>query len=285
MYPLLRFIPKNHFSWLVGRLAAVQYRTGFQLALIRWYVKRYGAKLDEAEKPIEAYRSLAAFFQRDLKPNLRPIGPGVVSPVDGTLVQSGPISAGTILQAKGKYYTARELVGDDQAGAYFDNGYFITIYLAPGDYHHIHSPVEGAISGSIHVPGTLWPVNPWSVERIDRLFCVNERITTLLESDLGKVAVVKVGATNVGSITTVYNRFSGNTGIWFRKRRKQQETFSPPKAIKKGDRLGSFRMGSTVVLLFERGELFSNTGGSAPDTGSLKSGPVKLGETLCERTH
>ncbi len=272
MLSLLRFVPKNHLSFLVGAFANLRLPAALNRRLLTWYCRRYGVAMDEFTGSIDDYPSLGLFFQRDLKPGLRPIEGSVVSPVDGRVDEFGTIHQGLLVQAKGKKYRLDRLLGDSELAKHFEGGTYVTIYLAPGDYHHIHSPIDGRIVKACHIPGNLWPVNPWSVATIPELFTVNERITTILESDVGLVAVVKVGATNVGSITTSYNSFVGNKEFtWFTKDTSPRwQSFEEPIVVERGQRLGSFRMGSTVILLFESGVLAE----------TIERGPIRLGAAL-----
>lgn len=245
---ILRFLPKNLISRWFGRLAAARRPRWFAVALRDWFAGRFGLRLTEAEHPIEHYDCLTALFTRRLKAGLRPVDQGadaLVSPVDGTIGVFGTVRDGTLIQAKGLDYTVAALVGDPAAAERFADGWFATLYLSPRDYHRIHSPVDGHIRRSVYEPGTLWPVNPAAVRTIPRLFAVNERVTTCIDSPLGAVAVCMVGATNVGSIDLAYAEFTTNEGA---ARRILDHGGIP---IARGGHLGTFRLGSTVVLLFE----------------------------------
>ena len=254
MYFILRFLPKKHLSYLFGCLARISLPRFLAEPLICWYSKRYGVRLEEAEHSPGEYSSLADFFVRDLKSGLRPIGEGIVSPVDGRIVQTGLVTDGELLQVKEKTFSAAQLFSSEVVSEYFEGGVYVTIYLAPGDYHHIHSPIDGTIVDSYHIPGALWPVNTWSTNAIKSLFAANERIITIIESEAGKLAVVKVGATNVGSIRTEYNSFIGNRSFFSACSEKvSHQHFSDGIPIEKGQRLASFHMGSTVLLLFPPG--------------------------------
>ena len=251
MYSLLRFVPKNYLSFLVGRF--VRTPGFYQRALINWFIKSYQVDLSGVLIPAGGFTTLGELFVRDLEPGMRPIGSGVVSPVDGALTQYGEITGGQIIQSKGKTYSVSSLLADRDLGSRFLNGYFLTFYLAPPDYHHIHAPVGGLITQTRHIPGKLWPVNSWSVENIQDLFSVNERVVTLIEGELGLTAVVMVGATNVGSIKLAYDDLITNTkpALFCPPHELERRTYQPPKKIIKGERLGTFQMGSSVIVLFE----------------------------------
>lgn len=268
-------IPKNCLSAVFGRLAALKLPVTLNRLVLRTYARHFGVNLDEAQKELSEFPSLAEFFVRDLKPWVRPTGEGVVSPVDGKLTEFGKIEEGRLLQVKGKYYRVADLLRDEALAEKYRDGFFLTFYLAPGDYHHIHAPVDGRIKRAIHIEGSLWPVNRWSVECIDELFTVNERVITLLESSSGTVAVVKVGATNVGSISLTYTDVKSNRPPYLRFRRRSQvhqHELAQEVAVKKGERLGTFHLGSTVVLLFEA-NCFTPGTRCAP-------GVIRYGETI-----
>lgn len=211
-----------------------------------------GMDLAEAADPIDRYRSLDDLFVRRLRPGARawPDAPDVPgSPVDGIVGQRGRIVRGRLLQAKGRDYSAADLLDDDDLAARFDGGTFVTLYLAPRHYHRIHAPVAGRLGRARHVPGRLLPVNAPAVRWVDRLFPRNERVSALIEGAAGAVAVVAVGAFNVGRITAEFDDslVSNRRGAV-----AQTHVYHPPVAIGRGDALMAFHLGSTVVLLFER---------------------------------
>ncbi|MGN6186565.1 MAG: archaetidylserine decarboxylase [Thermoanaerobaculia bacterium] len=252
MYRLLRYVPKNHLSRTVGRLVHTRLPRPIARRLVHWFARSYEIDLDAAAKPAHEYPSIGHFFIRDLREGLRPIESDLVSPVDGTLRAFGLIENGRLEQVKGKSYTvARFLDNDADAQRYISGGTFFNLYLSPQDYHHVHAPVGGNIVRSVLVPGKLWPVNDWSMENIDELFSVNERIVTYIDCEYGRVAVVMIGATNVGKMTVTYDSFISNAG----QTKTTVRDYSSPIAIQAGDRLGTFHMGSSVVMLFEPGRI------------------------------
>src|SRR2546421_2777914 len=194
-YTLLRLLPKNTLSRALGALLRAPLPRPLHRAIIRRFVKAYGVDASESERDVLSYPTFAEFFTRRLKPGLRPIAPGEgvpVSPVDGTLGELGPIDGDTLVQAKGRTYSVARLLGGPEAeddAAQFDGGAFVTIYLAPYNYHRIHAPLGGLIEGYTYVPGKLWPVNAVGVRNVERLFCINERLTTWLRAPRGVVAV------------------------------------------------------------------------------------------------
>src|SRR5262249_3713452 len=178
-------------------------------ALYGGFARYVGADLSVLDRPIDSFERFDEFFTRPLRPGARPIAEGegtVVSPVDGVVSEAGLADGGRIIQCKGRDYTIAGLLAHRLEARAFEGGSFATIYLAPRDYHRIHSPVEGRVTGYRHIPGAFFPVNPMSVRNVAGLFSINERLVTYLDSDVGRVAVVAVAATGVGHITVSYDR-------------------------------------------------------------------------------
>jgi phosphatidylserine decarboxylase len=264
MWNLLKFLPRKFLSRLTG--AFVHWRgPGFWARTsVAVFAGIYRINIGEAEKPLWDYPSIGDFFVRRLKPGARPVAnAAAVHCSDSRILQSGPIVDGACVQAKGKKYSVQDFLVDPNWKEKFRDGYFVTYYLCPTDYHRVHSPVDGVIRKVTYVPGDLWPVHEGAVNEIEGLYLVNERVVIDIASDLGAVAVVLVGATNVGSIELSFeNLIKGNRGLPFAER-----VYDNGKDIKKGDELGMFRMGSTVVVLFS--EDFRHK-----FSGTLKLGPV-----------
>ena len=274
-YTLLRLLPKNTLSRAIGAACRINAPRPVMRAVIRTFARKYGVEGAEAERAIEDYPTFTEFFTRRLKPGARTIAPGdllPVSPVDGTVGEVGDIVDGRLLQAKGKHYTLAELLGGPQAEAdaqRFAGGSFVTIYLAPYNYHRIHTPLAGRITGYINVPGNLWPVNAIGVRNVEKLFCVNERLTTFVETARGVCAVVAVGATCVGRIRAVYDDVVTNVK---RTRRAERREYEQPIPVDKAGELAIFEMGSTVVLLFAPGV--------SPSKELTVGRTIRLGEPL-----
>lgn len=252
---ILYLLPKNSLSRLVGFLVHLQLPGPLAAWSIRTFGNFYKINFNEAEKPLEAYKSIGDFFVRRLKEGLRPLGASpVVHPADSRISQAAPIAEGKLVQAKGKLYSLQGLLcaeSEAEVLAKYQGGFFATYYLCPTDYHRVHSPVTGAITAVTHVPGALWPVNEWSVGRIEELFCVNERVIIEIQTENGPVAVVMVGATNVGKMSLSFeNKILSNQPA---KKTPQRILYSPAKPVKKGDELGAFHMGSTVVMVYSAG--------------------------------
>lgn len=217
--------------------------------LIAWFVKRYGVDMDDAEESdIGYYRTFNEFFTRPLKHGIRPIAAGdntLACPCDGVVSQAGSIRSGAIVQAKGRGYSVRELLGDDrELTKQFADGRFATIYLAPRHYHRLHMPMDANLVRMIHVPGRLYSVADWTVREIPRLFARNERLVCCFDSAAGPFVMVLVGAMNVSAIETVWS------GLVAHGRKISEYDYSHTrKEISKGAEMGRFNMGSTLILL------------------------------------
>jgi phosphatidylserine decarboxylase len=250
---LMRLMPRSALSHAVGRATRLNVPPWMHQVVIRKFAESYKVNLDEAELPVEGYPTFLDFFTRRLKPGARSVdaaADAVVSPVDGCVSQLGYALEGRLVQAKGITYTAAQLLGDAAAAAPFEGGAWATIYLAPRDYHRIHSPLGGEVEGYGYIPGEFWPVNAASVALVDALFCVNERLVTYLRTPAGRVAVVKVGATNVSRIRATYDDVITHTD-----QPGKQHRYGKTIPVEKGGELGVFEMGSTVILLFEKGRV------------------------------
>lgn len=246
---LFYFLPKVALSRLIGLLERIPVPTVLRARAYGVYIKKYGVDMSEAAEPVGSFRNFNEFFIRKLKPGLREIVQdrnAVASPVDGKIVTFGKLDHGRIIQAKGLDYSLEGLVAEPRIAGSLLGGSFITIYLAPGDYHRIHSPVDGRVVISIHIPGTLWPVNDSAARSIRDLFMKNERLITGIETGAGEVFLVKIGAFNVGCIRTEYDPLAG------RGRRIRMRAYAVPPEVTKGGELARFEMGSSVVLLLPR---------------------------------
>lgn len=244
-FTMLHVLPQKWLSRQAARFACSKWSRG----IIPWFARRYRIAVNEAEKDWRDYGSLADFFARKLKPGLRPVcgsADSVVSPVDATISQMGTIREGRLIQAKGVDYSVEQLLGDQTKARIFAKGEFITLYLSPQDYHRIHSPITGRITGYVYWPGKLFPVNDLGVKGIPGLFVRNERVITYLESEMGTVAVVKVGAIIVGSVRLAYAPLVSNRGL-----AAEAVCLEDGPFVGKGEELGHFQFGSTVILLFE----------------------------------
>lgn len=270
-YLFLKLLPKNLVSRFAGYLADLPVPAPMLQSLIQVYSKFYKIQLDEVKQPLSSFRCFTDFFIRELKTEARFVDDtpnSIVSPVDGTIAEFGDIEDGLLVQAKGVYYTLNDLVGKNIAKK-FEDGYFITIYLSPADYHRIHTPIAGKVKSFTYFSGNLWPVNRIGVKNVGSLFAVNERIVTPVQSDNGEILLIKVGATVVGKISLDYHKLKTN----------QRNTSTqldipviPAKKYKKGQEIGQFQLGSTVILLFAKNQM--------TPVGLQKNKKIKLGEMI-----
>lgn len=247
---LLRLIPLGILSYLTGRIVALRLPRPLALIANRTFCRLYGVRTEEAASSIDEYRSLAELFTRDLKAGSRPQHEGVTSPVDGTLRDLGEINNGQIPQVKGWTYTLSALLQDQALAERFRNGSYLNFYLSPPDYHHVHLPLDAALTEMRYIPGTFWPVNDWALRTVPQLFCSNERVVMLFDTEAGMVALIMVGALNVSKISLTFDPFVSHDSPGHGE--VVHHTYQAPLALKKGDRLGTFHLGSTVVILFER---------------------------------
>ena len=270
---LQHLLPKQRmtaFAGLVARAEAGPLTT----RLIRWFVTKYGVNMSEAANPdISSYKTFNDFFTRPLKVGARPLANAdFICPVDGAISQFGTIDDHHILQAKGHRFTTTELVGGDQAlAATFRHGRFANLYLSPKDYHRLHMPCDGKLVRMIYVPGALFSVNPTTARGVSNLFARNERVVCVFESpEHGPFVMVLVGATIVGSMATVWH------GVVNAKRSGKVSEWSYGEqdiVLKKGEEMGRFLLGSTIVMLFRQGTITFNEDW-APEQ------PVRLGELM-----
>lgn len=239
--------PKKSISRMVGSFA----KQPISKKLIPHYIRFFKIDLKPVKHDIDQFESLLDFFVRELHDDARPIHPDpdtIVSPVDGTISQFGEIENGTLLQAKGIHYSLLELLGNDEKNAaHFYNGSFMTIYLSPKDYHRIHMPISGSVSSCVYIPGNLDPVNQWGVQHVRGLFAQNERVISYINAGNYPLALIKVGALNVGSIKVIYEPELVTNA---KKPVKNHKVYEEEPQLKKGSELGRFEFGSTVILLF-----------------------------------
>ncbi|MCR9278098.1 MAG: archaetidylserine decarboxylase [Pseudomonadaceae bacterium] len=263
---LQRALPQHALSRFGGSIAASERRWLAQL-LIRGFMRAYNVDLAEAERTRrEDYRSFNDFFTRGLKAGARPMPSepnSIACPADGTVSEAGPIEAGRVLQAKGIHYSADALIGGGSLTGVFDGGSFATIYLAPSNYHRVHTPLAGRLVRSRALPGELYSVNATTAGNVEALFARNERLVCEFEADFGPFVVVLVGAMIVASIEAV---FDAPTSPY----REQVESAHDVR-FERGDELGRFLLGSTAIVLLPEG-----AGGFDATAGES----VRMGETI-----
>lgn len=251
---LQHIVPQHTLSWLAGALASSE-QPWLRDRLIRRFVTAYSVDLTEAARGIGQFASFNDFFTRELRDGARPLADTaefILSPADGAVSQLGTITQGRIFQAKGRDFTAAEILGHgaDEA-ARFEGGSFMTIYLSPRDYHRVHMPAAGVLQSTAYIPGDLFSVNPLTAAGVDRLFARNERLACLFDGPDGAFASVMVGAMIVAGIDTVWpHRFAGHG------HNVVQEDFTADgRHFWAGEEMGRFYLGSTVVMLFEPGRV------------------------------
>lgn len=270
LFALIQYpLPHHLLSRLVGRLAECR-RPALKNTLVRAFIRRFRVDMAEAAEPEPtSYATFNDFFTRALKADARPIGEGMVSPADGRLSQFGAIEAGQLLQAKGHRFSAEALLGGDaEAATRYLGGSFATIYLSPSDYHRVHMPIAGTLTEMVYVPGRLFSVNAATTEHVPGLFARNERLVCHFDTEHGPMAMVLVGAMIVAAIETVW---AGQItplprgGV-------QRIRFDTPVRLEKGEEMGRFKLGSTVVMAFSEPLAFADR---------LEPGAkVQMGESL-----
>ncbi len=265
-------LPKKALTVFAGWIASAK-GGAFTTALIRWFVKRYNVNMAEAAAPeISSYASFNDFFTRALKPGARPLAAAdYLCPVDGAISQIGRIEGEQIFQAKGHSYSSTALVGGDAALAgQFRDGQFATLYLSPRDYHRIHMPCDGSLRRMIYVPGDLFSVNPTTARGVPGLFARNERVVCVFDSDQGPFVLTLVGATIVGSMATVWH---GQVNPPRSPQICEWQYQAGQVSLKKGEEMGRFLLGSTVVMLFAKDRLNFN-----PEWTAAR--PIRMGEAM-----
>ena len=267
--------PKQALTAFAGWVSSHE-RGWITTEIIRRFVAKYQVNMAEAlDSDVGSYTTFNNFFTRALKPGARPIAAAdLVSPVDGAISQFGSIERDQIFQAKGHSYTTTAVVGGDaQLAAQYEHGSFATLYLSPRDYHRIHMPCDGRLVRMIYVPGDLFSVNPGTARGVPGLFARNERVVCVFESERGPFVLILVGATIVGSMATVWH------GVVNPPRGKALREWHYPNKptsvirLKKGEEMGRFLLGSTVVMLFPKGPLAFN-----PEWAPGKV--IRLGEAM-----
>ena len=277
-------LPKQAITAFGGVVASGQWGS-ITTRIIQWFVGKYSVNMGEAANPdIASYASFNDFFTRALKPGARPLAQADwVCPVDGAISQFGNIERDQIFQAKGHHYSTTALVGGDAAlAAQFQDGHFATLYLSPRDYHRIHMPCDAVLKRMIYVPGDLFSVNPTTARGVPGLFARNERVVCVFEpaspAVKGPFVLTLVGATIVGSMATTWHGVvNPPRGRAVREWRYGDDAASnggdAAPAFKQGDEMGRFLLGSTVVMLFPKGDLMFNPAWAS-------GGAIRLGEAM-----
>ena len=269
------FLPKKLLSRGVGKLASAELGS-VTTFLINSFINHYQIDMSEAKnKDITKFKTFNDFFTRELKKGARPIVAdenALCEPADGMISEKGEIYKDAVLQAKGHYYSLESLLGGEPEEAkYFSDGDFVTVYLSPRDYHRVHMPLDGKLEKMIYIPGELFSVNPLTARNVDNLFARNERVICYFKNEkIGRFAVVLVGATIVASIATVFG------GVVAPSKEKTIYHYEKDDIfLNKGDELGRFLLGSTVICVFPKNKV-SFAKGLEPET------KVKVGQRLGE---
>ena len=270
-------LPHHALSRMMSKLTHCENKAWKNL-FIKQIIRHYGVNMDEAQQPdINAYKSFNDFFTRDLKPSARQLTSevnAIASPADGAVSQAGAISEGEIFQAKGKSYTALDLLGGSEERAKaFNNGVFTTIYLSPKDYHRLHMPLTGTLREMVHIPGRLFSVNTATTRSVPRLFARNERVVAIFDTELGPMALVLVGAIFVSSIETVWHGVVTPPSVSSVQTWNYKEN---APTLKIGEEMGRFNMGSTIIVLFADNKV-------QWDGEFVANKIVKLGELIGKR--
>ena len=267
-------LPHHALSSMMSKLTHCENKTWKNL-FIKQIIKHYGVNMDEALEPdITAYKSFNHFFTRELKPGVRAFSSernAIVCPADGAVSQAGDISGGQIFQAKGKSFSATDLLGGDAVRAEpFNNGVFTTIYLSPKDYHRLHMPLTGTLREMVHIPGRLFSVNATTTNSVPGLFARNERVAAIFDTEIGPMALILVGAIFVSSVETVWHGVVTPPSITEVQSWQYQDN---APTLKIGEEMGRFNMGSTIIVLFGKDK--------AKWDAEFKAGKtVKLGELI-----
>jgi phosphatidylserine decarboxylase len=247
-------VPQHLLSRCTGFLAGLRHPEWLKNWLIQQFIQHFDVDMSQAAEPdYTRYACFNDFFTRPLRDGARPLADAdILCPADGAISQSGEIANGLLFQAKGRYFSAEDLLGGDAArAAQFQGGQFATIYLSPKDYHRVHMPVAGRLTGTCYIPGQLFSVNGVTAENVDRLFARNERLVCYFDTASGPMAMILVGAMVVAGIETVW---SGQVAPP-PKLPASVDYLNLPESVElaQGDEMGRFMLGSTVILLFPEG--------------------------------
>lgn len=250
-------LPHHFLSGIMYKITRIETKW-FKDFFIKKFIALYNVDMSQAQNEnAEDFKCFNAFFTRPLKPAARPVAEGantIISPVDGTVSETGKIQGNHIFQAKGKTYSLEALIGGSPERAqFYRNGHFATLYLSPRDYHRIHMPINGRLREMLHVPGRLFSVSPSTVRSVNGLFARNERVVAGFSTDAGPMAVILVGAIFVSSMDTVW------AGTITPPRGKHLRQWSydtqEPVMLERAEEMGRFNMGSTVILLFSENSI------------------------------
>jgi phosphatidylserine decarboxylase len=271
------FLPHHRLSRLMSRFTHSENKA-LKDFMIKKVIKIFGVNMKEAkESNPEVYQTFNHFFTRSLKPGVRPIEEergAIVCPADGAVSQVGKIDGAKVFQAKGKTFSVVDLLGGSvERAAPFVDGDFATIYLSPKDYHRLHMPLSGKLKEMVHIPGRLFSVNAATTRSVSGLFARNERVAAIFNTEAGPMALVLVGAIFVSSIETVWHGVitpptASVVQSWHYEKK--------PVVLKKGEEMGRFNMGSTIIVLFAKDKI-------RWDEGFHANRKVKMGRQIGQK--
>ena len=269
----LRFFPKKGWSRLLSVLVQTRFPKFFSQWVMRRFIAAYQLDMNEAENALEDFPTIGSLFTRALKAGTHNIDQSpltAVSPADGHVLNAGRLHEGKLIQCKGHDFDIQDLLIDPEMANRYKNGSWCTVYLSPRDYHRVHHPIEGNITRADYVNGALWPVNQAAVQNVKKLFCVNERVITYVDSPLGEVATIMVGATSVGHITMAFDsEIVANKG-----HKSQNKSYEQSIEIQRAEELGTFHLGSTAIVLFANPKV---------ELAELKDGQaIRIGEVIAK---
>jgi len=248
---VLSVVPQRLGARMNGWFARLPISSSIHHAVIRWYCKRYSVDMDDFVGTVEDYPTLAEFFVRAMREGKRPIDPApgvLVSPADARAASFGSLKGHELPDDAGMKLNIKDMLGDDR----YEDGEYAVLYLSPRDYHRVHHPAEGRILGYRYLPGRLWPVFPAATRKVENLFAVNERLVVRVATQsAGEIAVVLVGAYGVGRMTASFSDIVTNTSA----QGAETRDFEAAIPVARGEELGRFNLGSTVVLVAEKGKL------------------------------
>ncbi len=281
IFIFIQYILPQHFLSRVMGIIANSKIKWFKNLLIGLFIRRYKVNMEEALLlSKDQYVNFNDFFTRPLKPNARIISKSentIIVPADGQISQMGTIENNQLIQCKGMNYSTEMLLTDKSKAKLFENGSFATIYLSPKDYHRVHSPIDANVTEMVYVPGSLFSVNKVTTQYVDNLFTKNERVICFLETKIGPVALILVGAMIVASVEISWEGLISNPVNIREKVTRNWHYKESPININKGDEVGRFLIGSTVIILLPRDRTLFN--------GNLSNDSVvKVGEVLADIT-
>jgi phosphatidylserine decarboxylase len=273
---LWRLLPKRALSRIMGSIWSIPLPRIVRVPVLSVFAKAFHVDSSEAEQPLREYRSIHDFFVRRLKPGTRPVQTEanvVCCPADGRVVEAGYATAGKMMNVKGRGFSLTDLLADSETARALVGGPYLIVYLSPRDYHRVHAPATGSIIAWHHVPGCLFSVNEANLRREAGLFARNERLVTIIDGDeVGLCACVMVAAFGVGNITVGYDAEVETHRSHFSDGSVRRKHFASPLRVHKGDELGIFHLGSTVIVVFAPGQV---------ELSPMRSGePVRIGQAI-----